>query len=285
MTRHDAGNFATSRSTNSRLQGSLRARAEVPPNEVDRLHELFARHYRHVDRETFDRDWEEKDQAILLRDGTGELQGFTTLKLHEIELGGKRLRAVFSGNTIIEPAFWGDLELVRVWCAAMARFKACDPSIPLYWYLISSGFRTYLYLPLFFREFFPRFDAPTPPFAERLIDLLGRLRYPTEYSGGVIHVTSPRECLRPDLAVPGDARIRNPHVRFFLERNPGFLKGDELVCIAEYSPENTRRSAREALLHQGIAPCSGSQGPVRGCARPEDSARFSPGTCEEALAG
>ena len=104
---------------------------------------------------------------------------------------------------------------------------------------------------MFFREFFPRFDSPTPRFESQLIDQLGELKFPGEYAGGVVHVASPRECLRDDLAIPSPAKLRNPHVRFFVEQNPEYRLGNELVCVAEYSMANTyglaHKTAREIL--------------------------------------
>ncbi len=73
------------------------------------------------------------------------------------------------------------------------------------------------------------------------------MKFAEEYRDGVVHVAKPRECLRSDLAAPSATRLRNRHVRFFGEQNPGYLRGDELVCLAEYSLENTRRMARSAL--------------------------------------
>ena len=232
------------------LTGTVLPRTEVAAQDVDHLHDLFVRYYLHVDRPTFDLDWAEKDWALLLRDPAGEIRGFTTMKLYDVEVLGRRVRAVFNGNTIIDQACWGEQELVRTWCAFMAELKASDPAIPLYWYLISSGYRTYLFLPLFFREFFPRHDAETPLFESRLIESLGRMKFPDEYEDGRIRVTRPRECLRPEIAVPMEAKARNPHVRFFLEKNHGYLSGDELVCVAEFSLENTRRMAHGALSNQ-----------------------------------
>jgi hypothetical protein len=137
----------------------------------------------------------------------------------------------------------------------MAELKMREPAVPLYWYLISSGFRTYLYLPLFFKEFYPRHDRGGACFEKDLSELLGRMKFPEEYHDGIVRVSRPRECLRRELAVPPPARLRNPHVRFFLERNPGYLRGDELVCLAEFSLENALRTARQALLEAALVPC------------------------------
>ena len=37
---------------------------------------------------------------------------------------------------------------------------------------------------------------------------------------------------------------------FFKERNPGYLHGDELVCLTEMSEGNLLRSARAAFLEE-----------------------------------
>lgn len=234
-----------------RLAGRVVPRQTVDSSLSNHLYELFARFYAHVDRATFERDQEEKDWVLLLSDAEGVVQGFTTLKLYDLEVLGRPIRAVFSGNTIIHPEFWGEQELVATWCRFMARLKQQAVTVPLYWFLICSGYRTYQYLPLFFHDFYPRHDKPTASFERTLIDTLGQMKFLEEYRDGVVQVSKPRECLSGELAVPRPAKFNNPHVRFFFEQNPGCLRGDELVCITEFSLENTKRlahaMAREVL--------------------------------------
>src|SRR5437588_923328 len=116
-----------------KLSGRVVPFGELGPPMADRLYELFARHYRHVDRPSFDRDQAEKDWVLLLADAAGAVQGFTTLKLYDVEFCGQRLRAVFSGNTIIEPGYWGEQALVRSWCRFMAGLKRALRVVLLDW--------------------------------------------------------------------------------------------------------------------------------------------------------
>ena len=228
-----------------KLIGKLVPRSEIGKSELDRLFGLFAEYYTDVDRELFERDLDEKDWVLLLQDGAGVARGFTTLVVYELELEGRRIRAAFNGNTIIDAEHWGQQELVRAWTRFMAERKAEDPATALYWYLICSGYRTYLYLPLFYREFYPRYDRPTPDFERTLIETLGRRKFPDEYRDGVIRVARARECLRTDLAEPPPHKLRKPHVRFFVEANPGYRRGDELACVAEFRLGNIRGFPRE----------------------------------------
>lgn len=257
MTTQAASQCAISFSMPPVSPGKLRGHV-VPAREIDvelhdRLYELFCRYYLHVDRAAFDGDQAEKDWILLLTDAADDVQGFTTMRQYDVEIHGRPVRAIFSGNTIIDRDHWGGQELVRTFGRFLANVKRRRLDVPLYWFLICSGYRTYLYLPLFYREFYPRFDRATPRFEQALIDALGELKFPGEFRRGVVHVPAARECLRPDLAQPSPSKLHNPHVRFFVEQNPGYRRGDELVCVAEYSLENTRglaqRTAREVLMN------------------------------------
>lgn len=227
------------------LTGSLVRRRELAKSDVDQLYRLFTEYYTDVEPEVFSHDLDEKDWALLLRDAEGTVRGFTTLAVYELKVDGRPIRAVFNGNTIVDHDHWGQQELVRTWTRFMAERKAEDPATPLYWYLISSGYRTYMYLPLFYREFYPRYDRPTPQLEQHLLDTLGRHKFPDEYRNGVIRVRQPRECLRGELARCPPHKRRKPHVRFFLERNPGHRRGDELACAAEFRLGNIRGFPRE----------------------------------------
>lgn len=239
---------------NKVLSGSVVSSRSISRELMNQMFTLFRCYYRCVDRVDFERDLREKDWVLLLRDVRGNVRGFTTMRLFDVNHRGRRVRALFNGNTIIEKDFWGDLELVRTWCDFMAGLERQKPGVPLYWYLICSGFRTYLFLPLFFKRFAPQCGHETDPHERDLIDSLGRLGFPGEYEGGIVHPPRPRECLRPELAVPTERRLSNRNVRFFVEQNPGYLRGDELVCLAEFSLENTRRTAHDALARvRGVA--------------------------------
>lgn len=228
-----------------RLSGVVVDRSMLPEGAEEEMYGLFRRYYQKVDRRVFDRDLEEKDAVLLLQDEAGAVRGFTTMKRYALEHDGRRVRVVFSGNTIIEQDFWGEQALARTFSRFLADVKEEASGVPLYWYLICSGFRTYMYLPLFFREFWPRCDRATPAFEGSLIDALGRMKFPGEYRDGVVHVGEPREVLRPELAVPPPHKLDHPHIGFFTRANPGYLRGNELVCLTEWTAANTRGLAAE----------------------------------------
>lgn len=228
----------------SRLSSSIVSPASLPPTTRMEMFELFARHYDGVDRATFFRDLGEKEHVIVLRDRAGALRGFSTLRTYDV--AGVRL--LFSGDTIIEESWWGEQELGRAWSEMAGRIRGEDPSRPLYWLLLSKGYRTYLYLPFFFREFFP--SGARPSFEKTIVDAFASAKYGTDYDAarGVIAFRNPPGRLRDDLAEVAPHHLKNEHVRFFLDANPGYRLGHELVCLARIDADNLRGFARACFL-------------------------------------
>ena len=128
---------------------------------------------------------------------------------------GRPVKALFSGDTIIDRERWGDHALCHVWGRLALSLIDAHPGAELYWFLISQGYKTYRFLPVFFHEFYPRHDRPTPDRVKAVIDALARGRYPEAYDegNGVIRAT-PLQCrLRAGLADVTPERLRDPHVR------------------------------------------------------------------------
>lgn len=230
---------------------ALRSRG-IRPGDVDRelREQLFALYdgaYAGGSRSHFESDLDEKDWIILLQAGKA-VAGFSTQKIFPMVHEGEPVRILFSGDTIIAPHYWGSQELVRAWCRFAGAVKSEEPDTRLFWYLISKGHRTYLYLPIFFDRFHPSCFAPPSPREERLMHALGRIRYGERYdaSTGLIDAGFPHDRLRTELdSTP--SRTRNPHVSFFLQRNPQYARGVELLCMAEIAAENMRGMARREL--------------------------------------
>ncbi|MBI5247638.1 MAG: hypothetical protein HY923_10685 [Elusimicrobia bacterium] len=233
-----------------RLTSDVVAADSLAAQETDRLFSLYAAHYDAADRARFEADLAAKDHVILLRDaGSGRINGFSTQKL--VRAGGAR--ALFSGDTIIDPACWGEQELVKAWSRYAGRLLAEENS-PLWWLLISKGHRTYLYLPLFFAEYWPRLEGPVPENVAALMGAFATAKF-GEYwdaSRGILSFPESMGQLTPALAEVTAGRKDDPRVSFFLEKNPGYARGEELVCLAEISPANMRSVAARALK-EGLA--------------------------------
>ena len=223
-----------------RLTGSVRRAGELTPFERDRMVAVLSKYFDNVSRARFEEDLAEKEWVILLTDTSGgEIQGFSTLMRLQIVVDDQPVSAFFSGDTIIRREYWGEAALPRIWGKHVFELAAAIQDARVFWYLISSGYKTYRFLPLFFREFYPTYKRATPPDIKRVLDALGRTKFPSEYDAnrGIVR---PAEAapLRPGVAEIAARHLRNPHIAFFVSANPGHVHGYELACLAELTPEN-----------------------------------------------
>lgn len=199
---------------------------------------VFARQFEGVRFEDFLADLDSKNWVLLMEDDAGAVKGFTTLLHYPTVHRGRRIQVVYSGDTVVDPSAAGTSVLWRSWLGAVNQLRGSDAA-PLYWLLIVSGFRTYRFMPLFWKRFHPRHDAPTPPELRELVDRLASERFGERYdpATGVVRLAVP-QVLREELREIPANRRQDADVAFFARADPGHVRGDELVCLTEIARDN-----------------------------------------------
>jgi len=210
--------------------------ASLTPAQIDAMWRIFDRYYSEVSLAQFEADLREKQKVILLLDsGDRSLQGFSSLQMLEGVASGRPFRALFSGDTICEKGYWGSRVLNRRFALHLISEWFRAPSVPLYWFLISKGYKTYLLLTRNFPESWPRRGMEVPAFEREVLDALARRKFGDAWKPklGILRFRTCQGRLRDDVA-PLDAFILDdPDVRFFAERNPNHAQGDELCCLGK----------------------------------------------------
>ena len=86
-----------------------------------------------------------------------------------------------------------------------------------------------------------------------MVDDLAKMRFGPDYNpaSGIVEFAQSKGHLKADIALPTEEEMSKDSVRFFLERNPNYIHGHELVCLCEISEQNmkplTRRIFRKGL--------------------------------------
>jgi hypothetical protein len=210
--------------------------SELDRSTIAAAFALFHAAYEGADRLRFERDLAEKQHVILLFDReTRLLRGFSTVLVRRIDRPSGHATVVFSGDTVIDRAYWGQKQLQLAFARLLVALKMRAPLEPLYWFLISKGYRTYLLLANAFPRAIPRLDKAEDEELRQVLDGLATERFGTDYdaSRGLVRYAVAHEHVREGVAPLTDDALRNPHVRFFAERNPGHAAGDELACLAD----------------------------------------------------
>ena len=230
------------------LKGKVQPVSEFTENEISAMYSLMEQFYDDTDEKVFRRDFFSKDYCLVLRHETDGIVGFTTQKIMELDVNGKKVHGVFSGDTIIHKKHWGDIELFKVWAGFW--FEFAERYDEFYWFLICKGYKTYRILPLFWTEFYPNCRCDTPKFEQDIIDAYASALYPNEYDrqSGVIVNKGVKDKLRSGVADIGAHEMKNRDIAFFCKANPDYVKGNDLACLARIDRSKLKRRAAELVL-------------------------------------
>lgn len=211
-------------------------------SERDDMYALLSGHFLGTSRKDFERDLAEKECAMFLRENvTGNIVGFSTLVcFSDIRVGTAKVPIVFSGDTVVleryRSSFGFGAEIARYFETIRERY----PDRESYYVLTSKGWRTYKILPFFFKAFYPNPGSDGLSGIKDIMDAFCRFKFPEYYDErrGLLTSMAERQRLRPETGDCALPERDDPHIRYFAERNPGYLEGDELVCIASIAESN-----------------------------------------------
>lgn len=221
------------------MKGRLVACSCLSGQEKESMFGLFRGFFVDASAAIFEADLAEKDWVVLVESSSSIIRGFTTFSISATRFQKGPIRVLYSGDTVVHPDARGSGALIRTWLAAVDGLARKHPSVPLYWLLIVSGYRTYRYLPVFWKEYYPRFDKPLLSESRALRDALAQKRFGSRFDPqtGIARLLVP-QVLRAGLADVPPGRQRDPHVAYFCRQNPGYQAGDELVCLTELNSSN-----------------------------------------------
>jgi hypothetical protein len=234
------------------LRSACDARGDLTRAEVAEMRGLLDRYFEGVDEVQFATDLLEKTHVLRVWKGE-ELVGFSTLRAYRAVVAGEPFNILYSGDTIMSPECWGSPALARGWIAMVRDIHTSMPAGRCLWLLLSAGFRTYRFLPVFWRGFWPRYDGETPDDVRALRDAIARERFGDRYDpvAGVVRFALPHR-LNGELAAVPAGRGNDPHVAYFFRQNPGWRDGDELVCLTEIDDGNLTPAGRRMI--RGLRP-------------------------------
>ncbi len=222
---------------------------DITERDKDACYLLLTEQFLGIRRAEFERDFAEKEAVLMLRAGgaSGPIVGFSTIMTLPLPLAGRRARAIFSGDTVVDPRYRFSSGALRELGAYFLRTLRRFPDDEIHYVLISKGWRTYKLMLSLFRSF-------APPGERAVIDAFGALKYPRAYNAaaGVIRGGADAPRVRPESIDAMPPKI-DAHTAFFLRANPGYLAGDELVCAGRVAPENFAAPLRRMLARSGGA--------------------------------
>ena len=209
--------------------------------QISDMYRIMEVYYSNTSQKSFIDELQKKQDVIILLDEQNNIRGFTTLAIFMYDA---QTQLLYSGDTIVEKEYWGRHDLSQTWIEN-AMFYAEKFAGVTYWFLLSKGYKTYKYLSTFFKEYYPRVDMETPTKIQGIMDTFAKQQYGDKYCNGIW--AEGNDYLKDEYDYTDEAAIRDKNTAFFLEKNPGYMNGDELVCLCKISVDNLNKLGRRVL--------------------------------------
>ncbi|XID75610.1 hypothetical protein ACF3NA_03475 [Alkanindiges sp. WGS2144] len=214
------------------------------------MYSIYEKYYENTSFNIFQQDFYRKTGAFIIYDPeTSRIVGFSTLLSCNIKTSKKTYHALFSGDTVIEKEFWGSRALQRAMYLYLLAEKFRHPTEPVYWMLISKGFKTYLLLANNFFTYYPHFEGEHQYLSE-IVDSYCRQYFADYYNPAhkILDFGSDYQPLKQSVApITEHMRVTNPKIKFFEQCNPNWVQGTELPCIGEITWQDIAKYAQRFI--------------------------------------
>lgn len=237
----------------NRLNYREEEKYDLDDKTISRMYDLYVTYYNGVSEDDFRADLENKNKVGMFLDSQGHIRGFATFGVNPSGTGTDDYNIIFNGPSVIDQNFWGGYDMIRGWTRTVRKLLERNPDKRHYWFLITKGHRTYMYLPLFFKNYLPSLNTPRNlRQIKQVMDRTAHKMYGKNYDpmSGLIHFEDSKGELKPAIAADTFHKKHKEHVSYFLKRNPNFYCGDELACLAEIHPDNMKGTVRNLLFQK-----------------------------------
>lgn len=223
----------------------------ITVQHIKQMYELYASFYENTSLDVFLNDLSKKSGVILVtRKSDEKVVGFSTQTCFELTIDGRQVRGIFSGDTIIEPTYWGNNALAATFHRRVVIERLKRPLTPFYWFLISKGYKTYLLLANNFYNYYPNVAGRDARY-RRITEAYCEALFPTAFNKERMLLDFGHDYvrLRGDVAeITPELKAANPHIAFFERVNPEWRRGTELPCVGSCDYESVLRSCVDMPL-------------------------------------
>ena len=174
--------------------------------------------------------------AIMCRERKdGSLRGVFFLDISPQEREGQNYTLIRLGLSFFENFYRGGPLLYYIVAYHVLMQLLRHPWTPIYVIGKAFSYKSYIGFANSVREFYPRYNAPTPPFIKEIIDSYAEsVKTANEvYDKETCVLKRELSSMKASVAPISPADCKNPHIKFFTEQNPGWQKGHQMIVAAK----------------------------------------------------
>lgn len=211
---------------------------------------------------TWEEFLEKKDSIDLYATyvDAGQIVGFTGMCYKKITVDGKNYMAMYVGQTVIPAAYRGKSLIQKTIIKLLFRHYVSHPFTRLVIWNNAVTYRPYLIMAKGLKDYYPHLDKTHSGHYKNIQDTLGDIYYRKYYIPETGLVKKDVNVMEAHEVNYTAKELADPHIRYYLERNPGSAQGHGLISFCFGSWENLwffihkRRKRRFASQKQKNVP-------------------------------
>ena len=229
-----------------RITTTVHTTGSLTPAHWEEIWQLTHEFY-DVEREYSETELSKRQRIALFR-MNGVLLGMAAIDVVPAEFRGRRLIALYTSHVLIRENWRGRNLIQKLGLRTFLATRLQHPTRSIYWFFDTFSYKSYLLLTRNFRQFWPRYEEPTPEACGALIDQLATQIYgPAWRPARGVAVRSGQKRLRATAAPLQLGPDAAPELEFFARSNPGHAEGDMLICLCPLTAANWLSVVRKAL--------------------------------------
>lgn len=211
---------------------------ELTEEQIDRFWQLYCQGY-DVPHDRFHSRWQALDQVAIFRQKkTGEIIGFIGIRYRDIRVDNRLFKTLYWGQGYILPAYRGKKLIQRLQIKLFLQSKLGNPFRTIYFWADALSYKPYLAMANYLCDYYPNPFKATPEIEQALLNCLGETYYADAYDRTTGTVHKPSRQVSESSSVIVDKDLENPYIRFYLERNPEYIRGHGLLLLCPLSVKN-----------------------------------------------
>lgn len=222
-----------------RIKTVIKKVGAITLHEREQMLSLVQSYYAELNEAIFLRKLTQKDLIVFLKDKE-LIIGFTAIELINFVFNGEQIKIVLAEETVISKEYWHQQNLSLLWLQPIFALREQEKHKKWYWIVPASNYLSYQAMTLFFPEFYPRRNQVMPSKMKQLVHDFSRWKYKQGFDAvkGTVSFKNLGISLTKELSDVMFEKFDDPHMRYFISKNPYYHQGDHLICLAEINQEN-----------------------------------------------
>lgn len=202
--------------------------------------------------------------AVVCRERKdGSLRGIMLMGVDHNELNGAKYTLIRLGLCFFQNYYRGGPLLYYIVAYHIIKELLLHPFTPLYIIGKAFSYKSYMVICNTLSRCYPRCDLETTEFARSIINEYGKKAKSLNevYDADKFVLRRERTAMKEGVAFLSVDDLKNPHIKFFVEQNPGWVKGHQLVVVGEARWSDLFRMVWRSLMRANRARKEEKQGP------------------------